>query len=158
MCKCPFTALISLLHHAGSDVEGWSSMFFWFFWVKPCRRRFSASRWAFFPFSVRRYLLWASRWFFRLPESRHSSQQYAWPRKQRRQMQNIKSHHRHRIWSDSKTDMPPVLQTTGRWVRYESNGGLPAVCGSSLFKARSCSFGLFLYVAELNVKKWNDKN
>jgi len=27
-------------------------------------------------------------------------------------------------------------------------GGLPAVCGSSLFKARSCRFGLFLYVSK----------
>ena len=32
-------------------------------------------------------------------------------------------------------------------------GGLPAVCGSSFFKARSCCFGLFLYASELNVKK-----
>ncbi len=32
-------------------------------------------------------------------------------------------------------------------------GGLPAVCGSSFFKARSCRFGLFLYASELNVKK-----
>ena len=30
--------------------------------------------------------------------------------------------------------------------------GLPAVCGSSILKARSCSFGLFLSVLELNVK------
>jgi len=31
--------------------------------------------------------------------------------------------------------------------------GLPAVCGSSILKARSCSFGLFLYTSEWNVKK-----
>ncbi len=31
--------------------------------------------------------------------------------------------------------------------------GLPAVCGCSFFKARSCCFGLFLYASELNVKK-----
>ena len=37
--------------------------------------------------------------------------------------------------------------------------GLPAVCGSSFFKARSWPFGLFLYASELNVKKrWNEKN
>ncbi len=37
--------------------------------------------------------------------------------------------------------------------------GLPAVCGSSFFKARSCPFGLFQYGSELNVKKrWNEKN
>ena len=36
---------------------------------------------------------------------------------------------------------------------------LPAVCGSSFFKARSCCFGLFFYVSKLNVKKrWNEKN
>ena len=32
-------------------------------------------------------------------------------------------------------------------------GGLPAVCGSSFSKARSCCFGLFLFVSELNGKK-----
>ncbi len=38
-------------------------------------------------------------------------------------------------------------------------GGLPALCGSSFFKARSCPFGLFQYGSELNVKKrWNEKN
>ena len=31
-------------------------------------------------------------------------------------------------------------------------GGLPAVFGSSFFKARSWPFGLFLYASELNVK------
>ncbi len=30
--------------------------------------------------------------------------------------------------------------------------GLPAVCGCSFFKARSCCFGLFLYTSELNIK------
>jgi len=49
--------------------------------------------------------------------------------------------------------MPPVLQNTGRWVRYEPTGGLPAVCGSSFSKARSWPFGLFLYALELNVDK-----
>ena len=38
-------------------------------------------------------------------------------------------------------------------------GGLPAVCGSSFSKARSCCFGLFFCASELNVKKrWNKKN
>jgi len=45
------------------------------------------------------------------------------------------------------------LQTTGRWVRYESICGLPVVCGGSCPKARSWPFGLFLYASELNVKK-----
>ncbi len=36
--------------------------------------------------------------------------------------------------------------------------GLPAVFGSSFFKARSCCFGLSFYTAELNAKKWNEKN
>ena len=31
-------------------------------------------------------------------------------------------------------------------------GGLPAVCGSSFSKARSCCFGLFLYMSEWNIK------
>ena len=31
--------------------------------------------------------------------------------------------------------------------------GLPAVCGCSFSKARSCCFGLFLFVSELNGKK-----
>ena len=93
-------------------------MFFSYFSLHPCRRRFSASRWDFFPWGVWRYRRWASRRLCRLPQRRHRSPQYACPLQQLRQTKKIRPHQR-QLMDNNRMDIPPVLQTTGRCIKKD---------------------------------------
>ena len=114
-------------------------MFFPFFLLKPCLRRFSDSQWAFFPLAVWRYRLWALRRLLRLPAIRHSSLQYTCPLKHRRQTQKTRWHQPHSIRTKYKIKRPPTLQTDRSLskINLVVCFGLPTVCGTPLESSKS---------------------